>query len=132
MRIIDPVGHERELWRPGVYTRMRVSARTGAAQLCIFEQWCDAGCGAPTHVHAVEEVLSVLAGHAEIRVADDRATLSAGQCVIVPAGRRHGFRNAGETILHVEAILAAPMFEAAFDDLRETGRRWLPVPPRQT
>jgi len=26
----------------------------------------------------------------------------------------------------MEAILAEPIFEAALDDLRETGRRWLP------
>jgi quercetin dioxygenase-like cupin family protein len=128
MRIIDHVEQEREQWRPGVLTRMRVSAVTGAAQLCIFEQWCDPGCGAPTHLHAVEEVLTVLAGQAEVWVGDERTTLTAGQSVIVPAGYRHGFRNLTETTLHVEATLAAPMFEAAFDDLRETGRRWLPDP----
>jgi mannose-6-phosphate isomerase-like protein (cupin superfamily) len=128
MRIIDHGKQERELWRPGVFTRMRASALTGAAQLCIFEQWCDPGCGAPTHLHAVEEVLAVLAGQAEVWVGDERATLAAGQSVIVPAGYRHGFRSTGEMTLHVEATLAAPMFEAAFDDLRETGRRWLPNP----
>jgi mannose-6-phosphate isomerase-like protein (cupin superfamily) len=51
--------------------------------------------------------------------------------VIVPAGHPHGFDNSGETTLHVEAILAAPMFEVAFEDLRETGRRWLPSQIRQ-
>jgi mannose-6-phosphate isomerase-like protein (cupin superfamily) len=128
MRIVDHAGQEREEWRPGVITRMRTSAVTGAAQLCIFEQWCDPGCGAPTHLHAVEEVLTVLAGQAEVWVGDERAILRVGQSVIVPAGYRHGFRNPGGTTLHVEATLAAPMFEAAFDDLRETGRRWLPGP----
>jgi quercetin dioxygenase-like cupin family protein len=131
MRIVDHARQKRELWRPGVLTRMRVSALTGAAQLCVFEQWCDPGCGAPTHLHAVEEVLTVLAGHAEIWVGDERASLTAGQSVIVPAGYRHGFRNTDEATLHVEATLAAPMFEAAFDDLRETGRRWLPGPIAQ-
>jgi mannose-6-phosphate isomerase-like protein (cupin superfamily) len=108
MRIIDHAGQEREQWRPGVLTRMRVSARTGAAQLCIFEQWCDLGYGAPTHLHAVEEVLTVLAGSAEVWVGEERATVTAGQSVIIPAGHRHGFRNNGEAILHVEATLAAP------------------------
>jgi mannose-6-phosphate isomerase-like protein (cupin superfamily) len=131
MRIIDHAGQERELWRPGVITRVRASALTGAAQLCIFEQWCDPGCGAPTHLHAVEEVLTVLAGQAEIWVGDEYAALTAGQSLIVPAGYRHGFRNTGGTTLHVEATLAAPMFEAAFDDLRETKRRWLPTPASQ-
>ncbi len=126
MRIIDHAEQEQEQWRPGVLTRMRISAVTGSAQLCVFEQWCDPGCGAPTHLHAVEEVLTVLEGQAEVWVGEDRATLTAGHSVIIPAGHRHGFRNVGETMLHMEAILAEPIFEAAFDDMRETGRRWLP------
>ncbi len=126
MRIVDHAGQEREQWRPGVLTRMRVSAMTGSVQLCVFEQWCDPGCGAPTHLHAVEEVLTVVEGQAEIWVNEDHATVAAGHSVIVPAGHKHGFRNVGETMLHVEAILAEPIFESAFDDLRETGRRWLP------
>lgn len=126
MIIADQQRHAREEWRPGVLTRMRVSAVTGAVQLCIFEQWCDPGCGAPTHLHAVEEVLSILDGQAEVWVGEDRATVSAGQSVVVPAGRKHGFRNAGKSTLHVQATLAAPIFEAAFDDSRETSRRWLP------
>jgi mannose-6-phosphate isomerase-like protein (cupin superfamily) len=127
MRIVDHAGQVREQWRPGVLTRMRVSALTGSVQLCIFEQWCDPDCGAPTHLHAMEEVLTVLAGSAEVWVSEERTTVRAGQSVIVPAGHRHGFRNNGETVLHVEATLAASMFEAAFDNLRETGRRWLPA-----
>src|SRR5262245_35996679 len=126
MRIVD---HERQPvdeWRAGVNTRMRVSAVTGTAQLSIFEQWCDPGCGAPTHLHAVEEVLTVLEGRAEVWLEHEKATLTAGQSLIVPAGRKHGFRNTGDATLHVQAILAAPIFEAAFDDARETSRRWLP------
>jgi mannose-6-phosphate isomerase-like protein (cupin superfamily) len=111
MRIVDHTRQEQEEWRPGVLTRMRVSALTGATQLCVFEQWCDPGCGAPTHLHTVEEVLTVLAGHAEVWLGDERATLTAGQSVVVPPGLRHGFRNAGETLLHMEAILAAPMLD---------------------
>ncbi len=99
---------------------------TGSVQLCVFEQWCDPGCGASTHLHAVEEVLTVLDGKAEVWVDEDHAILTAGHSVIVPAGHKHSFRNVGETTLHMEAILAEPIFEAAFDDLREMGRRWLP------
>ena len=28
--------------------------------------------------------------------------------------------------MHIELTLAAPVFEAAYDDKRETPRRWLP------
>ena len=110
MLIVDHQDQEWEQWRPGVRTRMRVSAKTGTVQLCVFEQWCDPGCGAPSHLHTVEEVLTVLAGRAEVWIGEERATVTAGQSVIVPASRRHGFQNTGEATLHIEAILAAPVF----------------------
>jgi hypothetical protein len=47
MRVVNHEGQSREQWRPGVTTRMRVSALTGSAQLCVFEQWCEPSCGAP-------------------------------------------------------------------------------------
>jgi quercetin dioxygenase-like cupin family protein len=126
MRIFDHPSQPQEEWRAGVLTRMRVSALTGASQICIFEQWCDPDCGAPTHLHAVEEVLTVLAGEAEFWLGEERVALTAGKSVIVPAGSKHGFRNSAGTTLHVQAVLAAPIFEAAYDDKRETPRRWLP------
>ena len=127
MRIIDHVSQTSEEWRPGVRTRMHVSAVTGSVQLCLFQQWCDPGKGAPTHLHAVEEVLHVLDGQAEVWIGNDRATLTAGQLVIVPAGRKHGFSNTGTSTLHIQSTLASPVFEAAYDDKRETPRRWLPA-----
>jgi mannose-6-phosphate isomerase-like protein (cupin superfamily) len=127
MHIVDLEKQPREEWRPGVRTRMRTSAANGASQLCLFEQWCDPGHGAPTHLHAVEEVLHVLQGQAEVWIADSRATLTDGQLVVVPAGHRHGFSNTGASTLHITSTLAAPVFEAAYDDKRETPRRWLPL-----
>ena len=126
MQVIDHARQAQEEWRPGVTTRMRVSAVSGAKQLCVFEQWCAPGKGAPTHLHAVEEVLTVLEGQAEFWIADQEQTLTAGQSMIVPAGVKHGFRNTGAGTLHVLATLAAPIFEAAFEDAREVSRRWLP------
>ena len=105
---------------------MRVSARNGATQLCLFEQWCDPGHGAPTHLHAVEEVLHVIEGQADVWIDDVHATLTAGHLAIVPAGRKHGFSNCGTAVLHITSTLAAPVFEAAYDDKRESPRRWLP------
>ena len=126
MHIIDHASQPRQEWRPGVMTPMQVSAVTGSAQLCVFQQWCDPGKGAPTHLHAVEEILTVLDGEAEIWIEDERAVLAAGQSLLVPAGRKHGFRNTGAGTLHVQATLAAPIFEASFDDQREVSRRWVP------
>jgi mannose-6-phosphate isomerase-like protein (cupin superfamily) len=126
MRVLDHNNQPLESWRPGVKTRMRVSAVAGSAQLCIFEQWCDPGLGAPTHLHAVEEVLSVMQGEAEVWVGDETVPVTAGQSVVVPAGRTHGFRNTGTGTLHVMATLASPMFEASFDAAGEVSRRWVP------
>jgi mannose-6-phosphate isomerase-like protein (cupin superfamily) len=126
MHVVDTKQHQREEWRRGVITRMKASAANGATQLCMFEQWCGPGLGAPTHLHAVEEVLYVLSGSADVWIGDSHATLTEGQLVVVPAGRKHGFSNTGTGTLHITSTLAAPVFEAAYDDQRETPRRWLP------
>jgi quercetin dioxygenase-like cupin family protein len=71
-----------EAWRPGVESRMLVSARNGAAQLCMFEQWIAPGVGAPTHSHPVEEVLTVREGEAEMWIEQAHMTMVAGQSLI--------------------------------------------------
>ena len=121
---IDPSTIPLEEWRPGVMTRMVTSARNGATALCVFEQWVDPGVGAPTHSHAVEEVLTVRAGEAEMWIEAEHVTVTAGQSLLVPAGRSHGFRNSGTATLHVHAVLAAPVFEALPDGASEATRRW--------
>jgi quercetin dioxygenase-like cupin family protein len=126
MTLIDPAARALEHWREGVATRMLVSAENGAAQLCMFEQWIAPGAGAPTHFHPVEEILTVLAGEAEIWIEDQRLTVRCGQSALVPAGKRHGFRNSGATELHIHAILAAAVFEAMPEGATEMTRRWGP------
>lgn len=127
MNLIDHSHQPREDWREGVTTVMLVSALTSASQLCIFDQYCAPGLGAPTHLHAVEEVLTVIAGEADVWLNDERRRVRAGQSVIIPAGQRHGFTNATETTLHVRATLAAPIFEASYDDRAEQSRRYVPL-----
>jgi len=128
MALIDHNTQSKDDWRAGVTTRMRVSAMTGSAQLCIFDQWCVPGLGAPTHLHAVEEVLTVISGRAEIWVGDARHIVEPGQSVLIPAGRKHGFKNIlAEGLLHVQATLAAPIFEASYEDRTELSRRYVPT-----
>ena len=95
MRILSLADAPEETWREGVRTRMLVSAATGAGGLCIFEQWVAPGTGAPTHSHAVEEVLTVVSGDAEVWLGAERSRLAEGQSVVVPAGAPHGFTNGG-------------------------------------
>lgn len=126
MKVIKHADMESVDWRPGVETRMLVSALTGSVQLCIFEQICDPGLGAPTHLHAVEEVLTVVEGRAEIWVGNERTIGTTGHSVLIPAGARHGFRNLEQSKLHMRAVLAAPIFEASYDDRAEQSRRYVP------
>jgi len=127
MRVVDIRAASSEHWRPGVETRMLVSASNGAAQLCIFEQWVAPGVGAPTHSHPVEEVLTVREGEAEMWIDEERVIVQAGQSLIVPAGRKHGFRNSGHATLHLHAVLASPIFEATPEGATEMVRRWVSV-----
>jgi quercetin dioxygenase-like cupin family protein len=124
MKLIEPQNTAVESWRPGVETRMVVSKVNGATQLCIFEQWVAPGHGAPTHFHPVEEVLTVREGEAEMWLDEEREIVAAGQSLIVPAGRLHGFRNSGTTTLHIHAVLASPVFEATVEGAAEPTRRW--------
>jgi mannose-6-phosphate isomerase-like protein (cupin superfamily) len=127
MKLIKHARQKTVDWRPGVATRMLVSAVTGSVQLCIFEQFCEPGLGAPMHMHAVEEVLEVVEGSAKIWVGGEIETASGGHSVIVPAGVRHGFCNSAKTgLLHMRATLASPIFEASYDDGAEQSRRYVP------
>ncbi|MCP4561474.1 MAG: cupin domain-containing protein [Bosea sp.] len=126
MSLLDHETQPLEQWREGVMTLMRVSALVRSAQLCIFEQFCDPGLGAPIHLHAVEEVLEVMGGEAEITLRGESLILRANQSIVIPAGARHGFRNIGSGILKVRATLASPIFEASYDDRAEQSRRWIP------
>jgi mannose-6-phosphate isomerase-like protein (cupin superfamily) len=124
MKVSDPMESAAEHWRPGVETRMLVSARNGATQLCMFEQWVAPGNGAPTHSHPVEEVLTVREGEAEMWLDQERVMVRAGQSLIVPALRPHGFRNSGAVTLHIHAVLASPVFEATPEGANKPVRRW--------
>ena len=126
MNVLDHNDQQTEKWREGVLTRMRMSHVLGGRQLCIFDQFCDDGLGAPLHVHAVEEVLEVINGRAEITLGDESAIVTSNQSVLIPAGIKHGFKNLEKTVLHVRATLAASIFEASYDNTNEMSRRWSP------
>jgi quercetin dioxygenase-like cupin family protein len=126
MDVLDHAKQDIELWRDGVNTRMRVSALTESHQLLIFEQFCEPGHGAPMHIHAVEEVLEVMEGKAEIFLGEENRIVTADQSVVIPAGARHGFKNTGSGILKVRATMAASIFEASYDSRSELSRRYSP------
>jgi quercetin dioxygenase-like cupin family protein len=104
-------------WRPGVLTRLHVAGSTGAESLCVMEQLCDPGAGAPPHRHhGVEEVILVLEGRARIHVSGEETELGAGDSVVFPASSWHGFSNVGTDSLRIVAIFAAAIPTAEYED----------------
>jgi quercetin dioxygenase-like cupin family protein len=101
-------------WRPGVLTRLHAASSTGSEQLCVLEQACAPGTGAPRHRHeGVEEVVALVEGKARFFAGEERADLAAGDSILVPPGVWHGFTNVGEDVLRVLAVFssAAPPVE---------------------
>lgn len=93
-----------------MHTRLHAAGSTGSEQLCVMEQLCVPGTGAPPHRHpGVEEVITVLSGRALFFVGDDEADAIAGESVVVPPGSRHGFTNVGDDVLRILAVFAAPI-----------------------
>src|ERR1700722_14231939 len=127
MNVLIHDGQPVEKWRDGVMTRMRMSVLLGGRQFCIFDQFCDFDLGAPIHIHAVEEVLEVIDGKAEISLDGETAIVMTNQSVLSPAGVKHGFRNLEKKVLHVRATLAAPIFEASYENRSEISRRGTPA-----
>ena len=82
----------------GASMRLIARAIDTDGRFSVFEQTTPAGWGPPRHVHAKEdEIVYVLEGTYEVWLGDERRSISAGGCAILPRGIPHGFRNAGET-----------------------------------
>ena len=95
-------------WRAGVRTLLHCGASTGGTQLCVIEQWCDPGQGAPLHTHhEVEEVLLFREGEAEVVLGDERRRVETGDAVRVPPHTWHSFENVGRGTLRVVGVFAA-------------------------
>jgi hypothetical protein len=65
-------------------TQMVVSARNGATQLCAFEQWCEPGHGAPTHLHTVKKIYACSKARSASGAAKPTSPSPPGQFVVVP------------------------------------------------
>jgi len=57
-----------------------------------------------------DQVLYVISGEIEAEIGSEKATLHAGDVVIVPAGAAHRFRNAGKTPAQTLNVYAPPAY----------------------
>jgi len=64
-------------------------------------------------------------------IGEARGTLTAGQLVVVSAGRKHGPANSGQSVLRIQSTLAEPVFEAAGNSAGglRTSDAYLPYAP---
>ena len=106
----------RALHHPVTGDRIHIllSPLLGDGDLLAFRCWLPAGSqGAPRHHHeTMDETFQVEAGALELLLAGgERRVLQAGDCVTVPAGTDHGFRNIadGETVFVTLATAGAPL-----------------------
>ena len=84
----------------------------------------DAGCRLPRHTDSAEESVVVLSGTAEIEVAGERETLTAGGVALVPEGAPHEVRNMGERPLRFAAIYASNDVTTTYEvDVQPDGGR---------
>lgn len=63
--------------------------RRGAEEVEVWRARMDAGAATPPHQHDTEEVVVFLSGRGRARVGDDEVAFSAGDTLILPAGRVH-------------------------------------------
>jgi mannose-6-phosphate isomerase-like protein (cupin superfamily) len=87
---------------------MHAAHSTGAESLCVFEQLCEPGTGAPWHWHeGVEEVIVVVEGRGRFELPGGPAEVDAGGSVRFPPGCRHAFTNVGSSTLRLIASFAS-------------------------
>ncbi|MBA3643899.1 MAG: cupin domain-containing protein [Chloroflexia bacterium] len=93
----------------GLPTQHLVAARDGATSLFVGQQWLQPGERVLPHTHAVEEVVTVLAGEGEATLGDELVPIGSGISLFIPPGLRHGFHCTTGT-LHVMLAFPVPRF----------------------
>lgn len=89
--------------------RMGKVSLAGAGHLYAGLNCFEAGQEHKAHVHADQDKLYVvLEGGGEATVGEEKATISAGDIVLAPAGVPHGLRNPGPDRLVVLVVFAPP------------------------
>jgi mannose-6-phosphate isomerase-like protein (cupin superfamily) len=111
------VKHRDQEWReprPGSRLQLVADPTHSVTGLALLNQECRPGVGAPSHTHEFEELLTVVSGTAEVWVDDQRCVVGAGTTVFVRTGAVHGFRNVGDELLQLQAVIAATELRATF------------------
>ena len=99
----------------GTTMRLMATAASTGGRYAVFEQVTPPGWGPPRHVHSREdEIIYVLEGTYELHVGDERRTVSAGACAVLPRNVPHGFRNSASTPGHLLCVITPGGLEKYF------------------
>jgi quercetin dioxygenase-like cupin family protein len=93
----------------GLPTQHLVSARDGAQELFVAQQWLQPGDRVLLHTHPVEEAITFLSGSGEATLGEETVPIGAGVSLYIPADVVHGFRCI-EGTLHVMVVFPVPEF----------------------
>jgi len=96
---IDKVSEENEAFRQVLWT----GAHTQLVVMTI-----PVGGEIGEEVHAVDQLLSFVSGVATAVIDGEEQKVGAGDLVVVPAGRRHNFVNAGDEPLRLYTVYGPP------------------------
>jgi mannose-6-phosphate isomerase-like protein (cupin superfamily) len=92
--ILSDTGNGPSFTMLGTTMRLIATAADTGGRFTVLEQITPTGWGPPRHIHSREdEIFYILEGAYELHVGDERRTVSAGGCAILPRDVPHGFRN---------------------------------------
>ncbi len=113
--VVRDAGAGKSFTMLGTSMRLITTAADTGGQYTVIEQVTPPGWGPPRHVHSREdEIIFILEGSYEVHVGEERRTVSAGACMILPRNVPHGFRNAASTPSRLLAVITPGGLEEYF------------------
>jgi quercetin dioxygenase-like cupin family protein len=106
---------------PGRRVGFPLHSATGTASTATVLIELDPGAELPVHTDSAEELLIVIEGEAEGRIADEVGRLERHQVALVPAMAPHGLRNIGDDVLRVLGTFSSSTVVATFEQPFEPG-----------
>jgi quercetin dioxygenase-like cupin family protein/molybdopterin converting factor small subunit len=94
----------------GLPSQHIVTAENGSTSLFLGQQWLKPGDRVLLHTHPCEEAIMFLTGSGEVSIDGEISAVQAGASVFFAAGSVHGFRNTGDTEMHVIIVFPVPHF----------------------
>jgi quercetin dioxygenase-like cupin family protein len=115
--VLDLAVAERDSATAGRQFILGATPDSGCASVTQFVGLIPPG-RAPDHLHTYEEVIYVLEGEGMLEIGEERAPLSAGSCVYLPARIVHCLANTGDSEMRVLGVFrpAGSPAEAYYPD----------------